>query len=293
MAVIAISTLRFAVVGSDRRLAWVAQALSEQGYAVRLCGSSHTDFAERYPSGALDDALAWCGAVVLPMPLASPNTPVRLSGDLSPTLSRLLSLAPRGSLVFGGYLSPAVHELCRRLGLRAYDYASLEGFAERNAVPTAEGAAKLLIEHTDGTIMHAHIAVLGYGRTGKATAELLKSMDACVTVVARSPLARAVAQTRGLRTCHLDELAALAPSLDAVVNTIPTPVIGEDVLTRLDPSCPIVELASAPGGVERTLADKHGTRVIPAPALPAQVAPKAAGRIVADSILSILKEELL
>ncbi len=281
------------VAGDDRRLAHACEPLAGAGLRVSLYGNSHTDLAERYPSMSLEAEAARCDALVLPPPLGSPSASIKMSSPVAPTAARLFSLLKKGCAVFGGYISDDVAAAARAAGLRVFDYAKTEGFAERNAVPTAEGALKLVIEHTERTVMHARVAVAGYGRTGRAVCEALKSLDADVTAAARSELARAAATTRGIKAAHIDELEDLAPALDAVVNTVPYTVLGEGFLSRLRGCCPIIELASAPGGVERRAAERHGVRVIPAPALPAVVAPKTAGELTAESILKIIEEEKL
>ncbi len=291
MAVIIIKIKKILAVGEDRRLAFAVEMLAGEGFDVRLCGGSNTDYMERLGGGDVAGEAGRCDALLLSMPIRSASAPIKMSGDYSPTVSRLLSLVGKGTVIFAGYISDDILMLAKNLGLRMFDYAAAPGFAERNAVPTAEGAAKLVIENTEGTVMHAKIAVLGYGRTGKAVAELLKSMDADVTIAARNDLARTVALTRGLKAVHTDELKEMMPNFDAVINTIPSLIITGKMLSRMQPRCPIIELASAPGGVDKDRAVKHGIRVINAPGLPAVVAPRAAGEIVAASVLEIIKEE--
>ncbi len=290
-AVFSIAVERILVAGDDRRLAYACAPLSLRGYSVALCGSSHTDMAELFPSGALEDELARCDALVLPPPLKGPELPVRMSSPCAPTVARLLSALRRGCCVFGGYMSQGVVDAAQSLGLRAFDYSDVPGFAERNAVPTAEGALKLIIEHSEGTVMHAKIAVTGYGRTGRAVCEALKSLDADVTAAARSELARSIALSRGIGAVHIDSLADTAGEYDAVVNTVPYTVLDARFLSGLRRGCPIIELASAPGGVDLEAAGELGLRVINAPALPAAVAPRTAGELVAESILKIIEEE--
>ena len=52
-----------------------------------------------------------------------------------------------------------------------------EIFAMDNALLTAEGALMLIIRGTNTSIFKQKIAILGYGRVGKATATLLKGIN--------------------------------------------------------------------------------------------------------------------
>ena len=53
----------------------------------------------------------------------------------------------------------------------------------------------------------------------------------------------------------------------------------------------IIDLASAPGGVDKGAAEKAEVRVITALSLPGRVAPDSAGEIIAETIENILLQE--
>ena len=101
-----------------------------------------------------------------------------------------------------------------------------------------------------------------------------------MTVCARRPEQRALAESLGLRGAELARLGALAPAFDRVVNTIPAPVLTEPVLTALRPGSLIVDLASKPGGTDFAAAQR----------LHASCAPETAGEAVARTVLAILRE---
>ena len=53
----------------------------------------------------------------------------------------------------------------------------------------------------------------------------------------------------------------------------------------------LIDLASAPGGVDFKMAKNLGVRAIHALALPGKYSPRSAGEIIESTILTILKEE--
>ena len=57
-------------------------------------------------------------------------------------------------------------------------------------------------------------------------------------------------------------LPSLAPTLDFVFSTVPTRVVGEDMLARLPKSALIVDLAAPPGGVDFDAAERLGLTAI-------------------------------
>ena len=79
---------------------------------------------------------------------------------------------------------------------------------------------------------------------------------------------------------------------DVIFNTIPVPVLTGAVLDKVPPGALIIDLASAPGGVDFQRAANIGVKAILAPGLPGKVAPKTAGRILAKVITGLLYEEM-
>ena len=118
----------------------------------------------------------------------------------------------------------------------------------------------------------------------------LSALGAGVTVCARRPEQRALAESLGLRAAPLTALAGLAPAFDTVVNTIPAPVLGDGVLARLRSGSLIVDLASKPGGTDFAAAARRGHRAIHALSLPAACAPETAGEAVARTVQTMLQE---
>ena len=264
-------TWSFTILGEDKRLFYTAEALRSLGHSVE-CTAEH---------------LAECDILLLPVPVSRDGVTVNTADIRLDTLS---STVRRDCRVFCGMPRPEVSDLFFKRGIRLYDYAAREEFAVRNAVPTAEGAAEILLRTLPVTLRGARIFITGYGRCARACARLFTAMGARVTVAARRCSALAMANADGYNSVYLRELPRCIGEADAVVNTVPAPVLGETVLSAMRRSCPIVEIASAPYGVDTALAAEYGITVLPAPSLPGKVAPKTAGIIIADTVLNILRE---
>ena len=204
-------------------------------------------------------------------------------------LQMLAALLPEQTQVFCGMAKEAANLFYRR-GIRLYDYAQRDEFAIRNAVPTAEGVAEILLRALPSTVQGSHILITGYGRTARACARLLDRMGAQITIAARRCSALASADAAGYTGLYLREMHRFMQRFDAVVNTVPAPVLLERELAAMRRDCPLVEIASAPYGTDFEAAQKHGISVQIAPSLPGRIAPKTAGIILADTVLHILRE---
>ncbi len=256
-------TKRFAIVGTDARQAAAGRALEWAGCAV---------------SGAEQVARADC--ILLPLPLDESRTP----------LAELLRAAKPGAVALGGRLSAQAKTIAQQAGGELVDYYARPELAIYNAIPTAEGCIGILLRESTRTLWGANILLLGFGPVGQALGVRLAALGADVTVCARRPEQRALAESLGLRGAELARLGALAPAFDRVVNTIPAPVLTEPVLAALRPGSLIVDLASKPGGTDFAAAQRLGCKAIHALSLPAACAPDTAGEAVARTVLTILRE---
>jgi dipicolinate synthase subunit A len=160
---------------------------------------------------------------------------------------------------------------------RGIPYYQDEIYTLENAALTAEGALELLMRRSNRSLVGMTVLVVGYGRIGSALAPMLSALGARVTVAARSPIDRAAAAARGYDSVDITQISS---PYDAVVNTVPAPVLDGDYGGAL-----CLDLASAPGGW------LPGTAVLKAPGLPGLYAPKAAAHIMAQAIYRVLKEE--
>ena len=253
----------FCVIGRDARQPAAARALRQAGHTVLGPGQA---------------ALADC--LLLPLP----------SDCVTAEMAAVFAAARPGTLVLGGRLSPAVLQAAREAGLDPVDYFRRPELAALNAVPTAEGCLALLLQLRRRTLWQSPVMVLGYGRVGRAVAVRLSALGAWVTVAARSPEQRAVARCAGCRAAGLEQLPRLLPGFDAVVNTIPAPVLGRAELSCLPAGALVIDLASQPGGTDFAAARELGIRAEHALSLPARCAPQTAGELVADTIQTILQE---
>lgn len=205
-------------------------------------------------------------------------------------LAGLLQAAGPGAQAYAGRVSEEAAGLAMRAGVPLYDYLQREELAVYNAIPTCEGAVGILLRSRRVTLWGSRVLVTGYGRIAGLLADRLAAVGARVTIAARSPAARAAAAARGFAALPLADLAQAAGGFEVVVNTVPAPVIGLPVLAALPPGCFLLDLASAPGGVDPAAAQAAGRRVVFAPGLPARCAPVTSGRFVADMVLKMIEE---
>jgi dipicolinate synthase subunit A len=281
----------YSVIGGDMRSAYAAAILIERKRKVMTAGLELSGIIEPTYINTVFDAARHADVLILPLPLLDREGNVKcpLSGKKLCLIS-ILSQLKGGALVFAGIVPADVRAYAAVHGIKLFDYYEREDFLVMNALPTAEGAAQLLMERLPITVSGARVAVLGYGKCGEAVSALLQAMGARVSVFARSAAARARAECRGMRAGDILFLSQVPSAFDALVNTIPARVVTKSELDALA-GCLIIDIASSPGGVDFRYAEKRGITALLAPSLPGAAAPKTAGKYICDTVENICEEE--
>ena len=169
-------------------------------------------------------------------------------------------------------------------------YARREEYQIAIARLTAEGAIALLRPETG--LSGAHILLLGYGRIARLLARELQKAGALVAAAARSGEQRAWAEAESIEALPLDALSGALDRFDVIIGTIPAPVLTEPLLALVRKDALLLELASAPGGIDAAAAHERGLRYIRAPGLPAKYAPERAAVILRDAVYAAAAEPL-
>jgi len=299
---------KIAVIGGDRRSLAAAAVFKQRCGAASVWGFDRCEDASAGGAvlcSSLCASLADADAVMLGLPASTDG--VRVNCPLSSRelkLSELFALLSPDTPVFGGHVTDEVYDAASEHGIKIYDYYDREELCVLNALPTAEGAAAIAINELPTTLHSSNVLVLGYGRTAKVLCRTLKALGALVTACARKPSDHAWMKTEGICAADICTLecpdarpaegtANAAQKLmecDILFNTVPVRLLTRTALSLLRPGTPVIDLASKPGGVDFDAAREIGTNVIWALSLPGKTAPVTAGRVTADTVLTMLGE---
>lgn len=287
------NTPAVSVVGGDARQTEVARLFVEAGADVRAAGVPGAEaLAGATLCTSLDAALEGAALAVAPVQGEGPDGLIYSAASAAPPLrltrSNLSAMAPCACLGIG-IGNPRLQALCAEAGVRLLAYRERDEFAILNAIPSAEGAIAVAMHRLDRTLHGSEAVVLGFGRTGAVLCRALSGLGARVTAVARRPehLARAVAE--GYQPCAFERLRTVLPRADVIFNTVPVRVLDRDLLSEVRAGCPILDLASAPGGADFGTAAELGVDAMLLPGLPGKVAPRSAGRYVFDVVLDLVR----
>lgn len=274
----------FLAAGGDMRQIFAAKALlsGRLGFTLGF---------EELPDCPLPQ---WRGETVdfalLPIPASEDGVIIRSMHGEDVRLTQIAAAVREGGIVFGGKISDEVRDFFSERSIDCIDYLKREETAIKNAVPTAEGAIKIAMEELPTTVYGSKILLIGMGRIAKAMIRPLLGLGAEVTAAARKVSDRAWAEVFGCKSESTERLCDILPRYDVIFNTAPARLLGERELLRVRPNGLIIDLASAPGGVDMSAAARLGVNVIHALSLPGRYFPVTAGEIIAETVKNILGE---
>ncbi|WMJ24222.1 dipicolinate synthase subunit DpsA [Paludicola sp. MB14-C6] len=229
--------------------------------------------------------------IILPMPASLDNNTINCPfSSKNLLIDDVLCLADEKTAVYGGKLSLNMKQHLEEKKLWYLDYLDREELAVLNAVPTAEGTIQILMEELPTTVYGTRCLLIGNGRITKVLTPRLIAMGAKVTVSARKYSDYAWIEIAGAKAISTHDIASHILNQDVVINTVPAMVLNEEILSKVDENCLLIDLASKPGGIDFTIAREMGLKTIWALSLPGKVAPVSAGKIIYETIQNVEAE---
>ena len=175
-----------------------------------------------------------------------------------------------------------VCELLERNGNEIIDVTKEDLFISSNAIPTAEGVIAIAVNNTKITIDGSKVLVIGFGNVGKVVARKMSLLGA--TVWAKDIRKQEVANIELSGYNVLEELDNSLEGMDVIINTVPELVIGKEQFKFIRDDVLIIDVASAPGGVDYIYASSNNYNVIHALGIPGKIAPVSSAKYVKEVI---------
>lgn len=267
----------FMIIGGDCRFSYIKTILEKKGYSAKRI----------YPGEYRADDFDNTDIFILPVPVSRDNININtpLAGE-NFYFGDFIRLLPEKCIVTGGLFKEEHLQKLENKNAAVYDYYKNDTLARKNAIPTAEGVIGILINALPVTVDGLKCAVTGYGKCASVISRKLKALGADVTAVARSEKNLSDARNDGMHTCRLSEFPAVCHGFDTIINTVPSRIIDRNILSKIKKECVIIEIASAPFGIDFDCATELGINAIKAGSLPGRISPETAGEIICDTVLS-------
>lgn len=282
----------FAVIGGDLRQVYMAEDLKSRGFTVLLYGLE-TLYTKAYIEHAksLAQAIDSSKVILTPIPFTKNGVHI-LSMDSKPDLTpdTLCSHLKKDHKLYGGCLTDNIKNFCDSHLVYCNDFMEEEEVTLFNTIATAEGTIAEAIVNSSGNLHNSNCLILGYGRCAKTLAEKLKGLCGHIDIAARSTLSLSQAMTSSLGTIALSDLSHRISQYDYIFNTIPAMVLDRSLLEQTKDEVVIVDIASAPGGVDFAAAKELTRNARLSLGLPGKYSPKASAAFLTQYLLSDLNK---
>lgn len=277
--------------GGDRRLIYCASFFAADGFDCRVWRGETADSDGVTRIRELRQNCDGAEALILPIPAFTSSGKLICAGEERGCVDceYIFKAVQPDTKIFGGKFADIVKRVAAEYNHGVCDYSLREEFSLMNAVPTAEAAISIAMNRLNKTLWHSKIAVMGYGRIGRALSLRLHALGARVTVAARSASARAAAESDGMKSVELSGWLDSPEECSICFNTVPCQIVHDECAAAAG-NAVFVDLASAPGGFTDEARSMLGDRLITALSLPGKYFPETAGRIIYRTVRGMLAE---
>lgn len=274
---------QFLILGGDPRQLYLTRRLKKAGQKTLLYYDNST------PAFSLRHAMETSDILLCPVPFSKDRHTIFSSNQLEGLeIDTFLNHLTEGHTLFGGNILPSVKTHCESMNIPCFDFMQMEEVACKNSVATAEGALAEAISLSPINLYKSRCLVLGWGRCARTLADRLKGLNTAVTVAARDEKQLAHAGCLGYDTVLLADLAREIDRFDFIFNTIPAMVLDSVLLEAAKSDVAVIDIASAPGGVDFETCKRLGIPAKLCPGLPGIYSPMSSAEILYEAVMDHL-----
>lgn len=190
----------------------------------------------------------------------------------------------RDKLLIGGSIPAEILEQ-----IETIDILKDERLVILNAISTVEGTIEIAIKETQKNLYNSNILIIGYGRIGKILVDRLTAFKANVYCSARGKDITWI-EAYGSKSIKYEELNKKIDMFDIIINTVPVLILNKKRLELLNKNTLLIDVASAPGGIDFEVARQLNIKTIWALGIPGKIAPISSAEYIKETIYNIIKE---
>lgn len=271
------------VIGGDLRQLYLAEKIKKSGMNTEVYFYKNNNFS------LLKEKIENSNIIICPIPFTKDGINIfSVQGLEDLNIEDFLRNINSKHTIFGGNIPKNIKVELKERNIIYYDFMDMEEISIKNAIATAEGTIAEAIRLSEINIHNSRCLVLGYGRCGKVLAQKLKALDANVTVAGRNKEKLAYGFSFGLETTDINDLQSIINKFDFIFNTIPELVVKKNLIDLMKKDVVIIDIASAPGGVDFEYCKALGINANLCLGIPGRFSPKTSADILFDAIVKFL-----
>lgn len=278
-----------AIIGGDMRLKHLADIIISKNISTYCYGVTPM-YQKAVIADHLYEALDNSTVIVCPIPISNDQEHINaLENKEDLTIEHLKHGLKPYHILIGGKFSPAFKEFCCTNKISHYDLMENEAFVINNAIATAEGAIMEAIQLSPVNIHNSNCLVLGFGRCGSVLADRLSNLHGKLSILVRRESQAAIVAACGYNYFYENELKQKVSESDFIFNTIPSLILDKNTLSFVNKNAVIIDIASAPGGLDYDYAKSEGLKAKLCLGIPGKTAPLSSARYIYENVERIVK----
>jgi dipicolinate synthase subunit A len=286
--------LNILVIGGDKRQQEVINCLLKKQHIIDLVGFKNLNIDKKLLNKINIENVDLKKYHIIIFPVTGINNDLTIKTEYDNNISLPLDFFERtkpNCIIFSGIRTNRIEEMNRKANRQIIYLMEYQDVAIANSIPTTEGIIMNLVENTDYTIHSSNILVLGYGNVGKTLVRTLDGLGANVSVLINNN--EDYERLIELRIDPINSLEILKKisKYNIIINTIPSLILDKNLLDNVKKDSYILDIASAPGGVDYDYANKLNIKNNIYQGIPGKIAPVTAGKILYKKINNIIKGE--
>lgn len=270
-----------AVIGGDKRQAYLAEILQKEGYEVVTYA---VNCVHGRKANSLKEVLKDAAVIAAPVPFLKDGEIFSKEKKDDLSLEKILEYTSEGCKIFAGGIPLSFLKKAEKKGIICIDYLKDGRTVMENTIAVAEGTLAEAMKRSDRNLYKSVCVVMGYGRCGSTLVSYLKRMGCYVAVYEREEGQSARAALLADEVITKDRVPFYLEQADYIFNTIPAMVLPKALLEYVSKKALILDLASSPGGVDFQAAKEKGIQAVLLPGLPGTYAPKSSAEILGKMI---------
>ena len=283
--------MEISIIGGDLRTVKLIKLLAEDKNKIKAWGFENCeellDFEKKNDNlkihNNLDEALQ-NQIIIGPTPFTKDRKYICTHYTNQKLEIQTLANKIRDKLLIGGSVPAEILEQ-----IETIDILKDERLVILNAISTVEGTIEIAIKETQKNLYNSNILIIGYGRIGKILVDRLTAFKANVYCSARGKDITWI-EAYGSKSIKYEELNKKIDMFDIIINTVPVLILNKKRLELLNKNTLLIDVASAPGGIDFEVARQLNIKTIWALGIPGKIAPISSAEYIKETIYNIIKE---
>lgn len=283
--------MEISIIGGDLRTVKLIKLLAQDKNKIKVWGFENCeellDFEKKNDNlkihNNLDEALK-NQIIIGPTPFTKDRKYICTQYTNQKLEIQTLANKIRDKLLIGGSVPAEILEQ-----IETIDILKDERLVILNAISTVEGTIEIAIKETQKNLYNSNILIIGYGRIGKILVDRLTAFKANVYCSARGKDITWI-EAYGSKSIKYEELNKKIDMFDIIINTVPVLILNKERLELLNKNTLLIDVASAPGGIDFEVARQLNIKTIWALGIPGKIAPISSAEYIKETIYNIIKE---